>query len=80
MLTDAEALRSRTRLLLENKKQNTFTFENNLEYTRVPWIHKKESRIHQKIEFDKKSVFIDNSLKIELPLEATICLNSKKKT
>ena len=31
-----EALRSKTRLLLENKKQNTFTFENNFKSMRVP--------------------------------------------
>jgi len=33
-------VKSRTRLLLENKKQNTFVFENNVESTRVPYIHK----------------------------------------
>ena len=32
----AEASRNRTRLSLENKKQNTFTSKNNLESTRVP--------------------------------------------
>ena len=48
---DAEASRNKTRLLLENKKQNTFASENNLESTKVPWIHKeKGSGIHQKIE------------------------------
>ena len=46
-MRDAEALRSRTRLLLKNKKQNTFNSENNLKSTRVPWIHKeKMSKIH----------------------------------
>ena len=29
----------RTRLLLENKKQNKFAFENNLEFTRIPRIY-----------------------------------------
>ena len=36
---EAEASKNRTHLLLENKKQNTFTSENNLEFTRVPRIH-----------------------------------------
>ena len=40
VMRDAEASRSKTHPLLENKKQNTFAFENNLEFTRVPWIHK----------------------------------------
>ena len=31
-------------------------------------------------KIDKMSVFIDNSLKNELPLEVTMCLYSKKKT
>ena len=33
-MRDAETSRSKTRLLLENKKQNTFVSENNLESTR----------------------------------------------
>ena len=36
VMCDAEVTRSKTRLLLENKKQNTFVSENNLESTRVP--------------------------------------------
>ena len=32
-----------------------------------------------KKKIDKISVFIDNSLKTELPLEVTMCLYSKKK-
>ena len=80
MMQDEEASRSRTCILLENEKQNIVASENNLKSMRVPWIHKeKGSRIHQEIEFDKKSMFIDNSLKNELPLEATMCLNSKNK-
>ena len=35
MMRDVEASRNRTHLLLENKKQNTFASENNLEFTRV---------------------------------------------
>ena len=36
VMRDVEVLRSKTHLLLENKKQNTLVFENNLESTRVP--------------------------------------------
>ena len=36
VMCDAEVARSRTRLLLENKKQNIFAFENNLESIKVP--------------------------------------------
>ena len=36
LMWDAEASRNKTRLLLENKKQNTFASENNLESTKVP--------------------------------------------
>ena len=39
VMRDAKATRSRTCLLLENKKQNTFAFENNLESTKVPRIY-----------------------------------------
>ena len=35
-MRDAEALRRRTRLFLENKKQNIFSPENNLEFKKVP--------------------------------------------
>ena len=38
----AEASKSKTRPLLENKKQNTFDSENNLKSTRVPWIYKEK--------------------------------------
>ena len=57
---DVELSRSRTCLLLENKKQNMFVSENNFESMRVPWIlkgswiHKeKGSGIHKKIERQK---------------------------
>ena len=36
VMFDVEEVRSRTRLLLESKKQNSFAFENNLKTTRVP--------------------------------------------
>ena len=36
VMVDVEVARSRTRLLLESKKQNSFAFENNLKTTRVP--------------------------------------------
>ena len=36
MMRDAKVSRNRTRLFLENKKQNTFGFGNNLEFTMVP--------------------------------------------
>ena len=36
-MQDAEASRGKTRLLLENKKQNTFVSKNNIEFTRVSW-------------------------------------------
>ena len=39
-MQDAKELRSRTRPPLENNKQNVFASENNLESTRIPWIHK----------------------------------------
>ena len=32
MIQDTEASKSRTRLFLDNKKQNTFASENNLQY------------------------------------------------
>ena len=35
MMQDAEVIRNRTHLLLENKKQNTFASENNLKSMRV---------------------------------------------
>ena len=35
VMCDAEVARSRTRLLLENKKQNTFASKNNLKSTGV---------------------------------------------
>ena len=37
-----QATRSKTHLLLENKKQNMFASENNLESTRIPQIHKEK--------------------------------------
>jgi len=46
-MRDAEVPRNRVRLLLENKKQNTFASKNNLKFMKVPWIHKeKGSRVH----------------------------------
>ena len=39
-MRDTEALKNKTRLYLENKKQNTFSSENNLESTRVPLKYK----------------------------------------
>ena len=54
-MQNAEASKSRTRLLLENKKQNMFASENNLKSMKIPWIHKgpwihkeKGFGIHQK--------------------------------
>ena len=42
----------------QEKKQNTFALENNLEYTRVPRIYKeKESGIHQRIERQKSEFY-----------------------
>ena len=38
-----QAIRSKTHLLLENKKQNMFASENNLEFTRIPQIHEDSS-------------------------------------
>ena len=42
-MRDVEATRSKKCLLLNNKKQNTFSSENNLESTRIPQIHKDSS-------------------------------------
>ena len=62
-MRDAEASRSRTHLLLENKKQNTFASENNLKSTRVLESTKiKDSGIHkrnngQNFEFLLKNVY-----------------------
>ena len=36
IMQDVEVSRSKTRLLLEDKKQNTFVSENNLKSTMVP--------------------------------------------
>ena len=36
VMFDVEVVRSKTRLLLESKKQNSFASENNLKSTRVP--------------------------------------------
>ena len=62
---DAEVSRSWTCLLLENKKQNMFTSENNLEFTRVPWIHEgslnsQGERVMESIRetIEKKSEFL----------------------
>ena len=53
-MRDVKVLRSRTRLLLENKKQNTFVSENNLWIYEDSLNHKeKMSGIHQKIEKTK---------------------------
>ena len=46
---DAETSKSKTHLLLENKKQNTFASENNLKSTRVLESTKiKDSGIHKR--------------------------------
>jgi len=42
VMWDGEASKNKIHLLLENKKQNTFAFENNIELARVPWIHKEK--------------------------------------
>ena len=39
MVWDVNALKNKTHLFLENKKQNTLTSKNNLESTKVPRIH-----------------------------------------
>ena len=38
-----------------------------------------KTSIHQRRKLTKRLYFIDNNLKTKLPLEATMCLNSKKK-
>ena len=38
-----------------------------------------KTSIHQRRKLTKHLYFIDNNLKTKLPLEATMCLNSKKK-
>ena len=57
-MRDAEKLRSRTRLSLENKKQNTFISENNLESMRVPWIHKEKGFWNPLEKNKQKSEFL----------------------
>ena len=60
---DAETSKSKTHILLENKKQNTFASENNLKSTRVlESTKKKDSGIHkrnngQNFEFLLKNVY-----------------------
>ena len=57
-MRNVEPFRSRTRLSLENKKQNTFVSKNNLEFTRVIRVHnEKGSGIHQKIERQKSEFY-----------------------
>ena len=57
-MRNVEPFRSKTRLSLENKKQNTFVSENNLEFTRVIRVHsEKGSGIHQKIERQKSEFY-----------------------
>ena len=57
-MRDAEVSKNRTRLPLDNKKQNTFASENNLESIKVPWIHKEKGfGIHQKIEKQKSEFY-----------------------
>ena len=46
---------------------------------RKPRIHKEINQNSLEKEFNKSLYFINNSLKIELPLDATMHLNSKKK-
>ena len=56
-MRDVEASKSRIRLSLKNKKQNTFS-ENNLESTKVPWIHNEKGfGIHQKIKRQKSEFY-----------------------
>ena len=54
---DAEASRNRTHLLLENKKQNTFASENNLEFTRVLESTRKKGLESTRKQRDKKYEF-----------------------
>ena len=42
LMRDAEELRSKIRLLQENKKQNMFASKNNFKSMRVSWIHKEK--------------------------------------
>ena len=66
-----EASRSKTRLLLENKKQNTFDYENNLKSTRVlKSTRRKGFRIHQrnnrqKSEFLLISIILKNVYRLK---------------
>ena len=70
-MQNAEASKSRTRLVLENKKQNMFASKNNLKSMKIPWIHKgpwihkeKGFGIHQKIERQKSEFYwLNNCLK-----------------
>ena len=76
-MQDAKASKSKTYLFLENKKQNTFAFENSLKFTRVFWIHKeKVSGIHQKIERQKlyANMRINNSLSIQKLWNVLCCI------
>ena len=61
-MRDAEVSRSKIRLLLENKKQNTFASENNLESTRVPWIHEGSLNPQGKRVLESTRETIDKSL------------------
>ena len=71
-MRDAKALRTRIRLLLENKKQNTFAF---LESTR-----RKSTRIHQrnnrqKSEFLLISIILKNVYRLKDLFKSSIKLN-----
>ena len=55
---EAEALRNRMCLPLENTKQNTFASKNNLDSMRAPRIHKeKGSEIHKKMKRPKSEFY-----------------------
>ena len=81
-MRDVEALRSKTCLLLENKKQNTFISENNLESMRVPWIHKEKGfwnpleKNKQKSEFLLISIILKNFYRLKGLFKGFVVNNS----
>ena len=77
-MLNAKASRRRTRLLLENKKQNMVVCENKLESMKVPWKHKKkmvwnllESKETKSLNFIDwiiiKKTFIDLKAYLRIP-------------
>ena len=76
----AEAWRKYTWCSLDGTETKLLTSGSKPIHEGFPWIHKEENWNPLEKEFWQNSVFIVNSLKIELSLEVTMYLNSKNKS